>query len=89
MKSESYYFLSGAMMTACYVICLFFIRFWKHTKDRIFAFFSFSFFLLGLERFILGHFVLPTESQPFIYFIRLLAFVLIAVAIIDKNPRKL
>lgn len=85
MKIESYFFLSGAMMTACYVISLFFLKFWRRTKDRIFAYFSLSFALLGVERLILGHFVLPSESQPFIYFIRLLAFILIGVAILDKN----
>ena len=42
MKVEIYYFLVGAMMTACFVISLFFLKFWKRTNDRIFAFFSFS-----------------------------------------------
>ena len=88
MKTESYMFLSGAMMTACYVISLFFLKFWRRTKDRVFAYFSISFALLGLERLILGSFVLPSESQPFVYLIRLLAFILIVVAIVDKNRSK-
>jgi hypothetical protein len=81
----SYFFMSGALMIACFVIAIFFLRFWDKTKDRIFGFFSVSFALLGVERIILAYFVHPTESQPMIYLIRLLAFCLIAIAIIDKN----
>ena len=88
MRTESYMFLSGAMMTACYVISLFFLKFWRRTKDSVFAYFSLSFALLGVERLILGFFVFPSESQPFVYFIRLFAFILIGVAILDKNRSK-
>jgi hypothetical protein len=85
MTLGDYQFVSGAIMMIYVINSLFFLRFWKRTNERLFAYFSFSFALLGLERFVLAHFILPNESQPVIYLIRLLAFILIGVGILDKN----
>jgi hypothetical protein len=80
-------FVSGAMWLACWLAGLFFLRFWRDTGDRLFALFAASFFLLGVTR--IGLAISPKESDSSIYFYiaRLLAFVLILVAVIDKNRR--
>jgi hypothetical protein len=80
-------FVSGAMWLACWVAGLFFLRFWRDTGDRLFALFAASFFLLGVTR--IGLAVSPKASDGPVYFYlaRLLAFVLILVAVIDKNRR--
>ena len=77
--------LAGAIMVCAWAIALFFLRFWKRTHDRLFAFFAPAFLLLGIERVVIVS--VEVETRPFIYLIRLLAFLLILFAIWDKNRR--
>ena len=64
---------------------LFFLRFWRKTKDRLFAAFSLSFGLMALLRVI--HVLVPVRSEHthYSYLLRLLAYSLLLVAIADKN----
>lgn len=80
-------FLLGTMAMACWVVALFFLRFWRDTRDRLFALFAVSFVLLGFTRIGLALSHEPTEMQTYYHWIRLAAFLLILVAIIDKNRR--
>lgn len=84
-------FLSGMAAALCMVAGLFFLRFWRKTRDRFFAFFAASFWLMAVHRLV--NVVLRDNNEHLVgvYSIRLVAFVLILVAIIDKNraaPRK-
>jgi hypothetical protein len=72
---------------ASLIISLFFLRFWRKTHDRLFLFFATSFALLMGERIIRSSLVIDTEVAPYVYMVRLVAFGLIIVAIIDKNRR--
>ncbi|HTK26101.1 MAG TPA: DUF5985 family protein [Pyrinomonadaceae bacterium] len=78
-------FLSGAAAMAAFTIGLFFLRFWKKTHDRFFLYFAVAFTLEGIVRTFLGLDVGSNESEPLFYVVRLVSFVLILVAIIDKN----
>lgn len=79
--------LSGAILLAYVVVALFFLRFWKKTFDRLFLLFSVAFSTLAVERFLLI-LVDPThELRPYVYSVRLVAFVLILAAILDKNRK--
>src|ERR1051325_212666 len=80
--------LLGAISMASVVIGLFFLRFWRDTRDRFFLFFSLSFLLEGLNRVALGLSGDPSEDRPIIYVIRFVSFVLILIAIADKNLTK-
>jgi hypothetical protein len=65
---------------------LFFLRFWRDTRDRLFAIFAGAFWLLAVQRAVLN--LAAHEGDPgtvWIYGLRLLAFLLILFAIIDKN----
>jgi uncharacterized membrane protein HdeD (DUF308 family) len=77
--------LLGAIVMACLIISLFFLRFWRKTRDRFFLFFAAAFFAEGVNRIILGLTTVPSEAEPFFYIIRLFSFLLILVAIVDKN----
>lgn len=77
--------LIGAIAMACFTISLFFLRFWRKTGDRFFSFFALAFFVEGMNRAILGLTTVPSEAEPFFYIIRLLSFLLILIAIVDKN----
>jgi hypothetical protein len=75
----------GAIAMASLVAAMFFLRFWKNTRDRFFLFFAISFFVEALNRVALGLTAVSNEQEPFFYLVRLCAFVLIIVAIVDKN----
>lgn len=70
---------------------LFFFKFWRKSLDRLFLIFGISFWIMTVERFLLA-FHLPyaaeaEETAP-IYLLRLSAFVMILIAIWDKNRRR-
>ena len=81
------HFLAGAACMASLIISLFFIRFWRKTHDRLFLFFAAAFAILMGERIIRSSLVIDTEVAPYVYMVRLFAFLLIIVAIVDKNRR--
>lgn len=75
-------FLLGAITWASLSIALFFLRYWRRTRDRLFVMFSAAFWLLGMHWFLLS--ALPRlETQAHV--LRFLAFGLIALAVLDKN----
>ena len=80
-----YQFISGSIMVSCLVAGFFFFRFWKKTSDSLFMMFSFAFWILAIERLVLGYIGTQHEPQPQIYLIRLTAFLLILSAIVRKN----
>lgn len=84
-----YLFMTGALMVAFFVAALYFWVFHRRTRDRFFALFSAAWFLLGIERLILGVLNEPEQFNPGIYLARLAGFALIAIAIIDKNAQRM
>ena len=76
--------LLGAIATTCFITSLFFTRFWRTTHDRFFLYFAISFFIEGCSRIMVG-LIDNDEQEPLFYFIRLVAFVIILWAIIEKN----
>ena len=77
--------LLGAIAITNLIIGLFFLRFWKKTRDRFFLFFAVAFVLEGINRVLLGLSQGSNENEPIFYLVRLLSFVLILIAIVDKN----
>jgi hypothetical protein len=82
-------FIMGAITMASWVAGLFFLRFWRDTRDRLFLSFAAAFLLLGLTRVGLAMTDSTTERHTYLYLVRFVAFALILIAIIDKNrPRR-
>lgn len=77
--------VSGALVMGYAVVGLFFLRFWSDTRDRLFGIFAAAFFLLAFQRAALTVAVDASAGQVFLYALRLLAFLLILWAIVDKN----
>lgn len=80
-----YQVLSGALTILSLIPALFFAVSWRRSGDRFFLIFALAFFLLGAERATLGVLNLPESPLLSIYLIRLVGFLLIIVAIVDKN----
>jgi hypothetical protein len=78
-------FLQTVSATAAVAAGLFFFRFWRESRDRLFGFFGAAFWVLALSWTLLA-LVNPTdETRPYIYAIRLVAFLLMIIGMIDKN----
>ena len=80
--------LLGAIAMASFIAGLFFLRFWKSTRDRFFLFFAISFWIQAVNRVVQGLVDPAPENVPTLYLMRLVAFGLILFAIIDKNRSK-
>ena len=80
-------FLSGAVTFGFLLSSLFFLRFWKRTRDPLFLAFAAAFFLLGVGQGLLALAAIPIEERSWIYLLRLAAFAIILVAIVRKNRR--
>jgi hypothetical protein len=79
--------MSGAIVMACAVAGLAFLRFWKSSGDNFFLYFALSFFLQGAQ-WLHSATVGTSEHSPLSYLARLVAYGLIAFAIYQKNyPR--
>ncbi len=77
--------LLGAVAMASFVAALFFLRFYRQTRDRFFLFFSSAFAMDCVTRLALALTNPTDESEPLFYIGRLVMFFLIVLAIIDKN----
>ncbi len=80
-------FLWGALAATALTAAVFFLKFWRQTHDRLFAIFSGAFAVLALNWIVLAVMRTSDETSYLVYLIRLLAFVLIITAVIDKNRR--
>ena len=78
-------FISGLLVMSYAVAALFFARFWRDTHDRLFAWFAASFGLLAFQRAGLAMAVASGSPTTIYYVLRLVAFLLIVAAIVDKN----
>jgi hypothetical protein len=77
--------LMGAVAMASFVATLFFLRFWRQTRDSFFLLFAIAFGLDAATRFALGLTQPLDETEPLFYVARLVTFALIIAAIIHKN----
>jgi hypothetical protein len=79
--------MGGALAMATWLASLFFFRSWRVTQDRLFLFFCLAFTTLALNW--LGLALLPSLSETHgeVFLLRLLAFTLIIVGVVDKNRR--
>jgi peptidoglycan/LPS O-acetylase OafA/YrhL len=78
-------FLQGAI-TAGYLVCgVFFLRFWRRTAERLFLAFSVAFAFLAMNQVLAWFLEAGDERTAYVYSLRVIGFVLILAAIVDKN----
>ena len=80
-------FVQGAVAMGCAVAAAFFLRFWQHSRDRLFVHFALAFLLLGTSYLLLGTIAFATEWRVYVFVVRLLAFCTILYGIVEKNRR--
>jgi hypothetical protein len=77
--------LVGAIVMGSLVIALFFLRFWRNTRDRLFLYFALSFGIEAIHRLYSALSKDGGEDSPLHYLVRLVAYGLIIWAILEKN----
>lgn len=78
-------FMAGAATLGYLALCGFFLRFWRKTRERLFLAFGLAFAFLALNQMASTYFEAGDERTLIAYALRVLGFILILAAIIDKN----
>jgi hypothetical protein len=81
-------FLWGACAMASAVIALFFWRFYRDVRDRLLAWFALAFATFTVHWTGLAIMDPREDTRHYFYVVRLVAFLFILVAIVDKNRRR-
>lgn len=77
-------FLQGGTFVASLAVALFFLRFWRLSREPLFAVLSGAFGVFALNRLLLS--ILESEDRRlWVYLTRAVVFALIAAAVIAKN----
>lgn len=77
--------LLGATAMGSAVVGLFFLRFYRQTRDVLFSYFGAAFWLMAVNAVGLALTPAEAETRVYLYLIRLVAFLLIIVGIVVKN----
>jgi len=79
-------YMHGALTALCLVVALYFLKLWRRARERFYLFFAIAFAVFAVQWAVLGT-SSEYEHGLWPYATRLVAFLLILVAIIDKNRR--
>lgn len=85
MNTDAIPFLQAVSAAGAWASGLFFLRFWRESRDLLFAFFGAAFWLLALSWTLLGLFSPTEDTRPYIYGLRLIAFALMIAGMVVKN----
>jgi len=80
-------FLQTVSATLAGVSGLLFYRFWRESRDHLFACFSAGFWVMTVSWVLLAVINPIGEARPYIYGVRLLAFLLLIAGMVQKNRR--
>ena len=78
-------FLLGAISAASLCACLYFLKFWTKTRDRLFLAFSVFFGAEAISRCVIAFLEKPGEGVPALYVLRFVTASLIVLSIWRKN----
>jgi hypothetical protein len=70
------------------IAALFFLKFWRQTRDRLFMTFALAFVLMALNAGLPTLLDVPKEEQSPYFLLRLAAFLLLIIAVIGKNLKR-
>jgi hypothetical protein len=80
-------FLWGALAMGSAVVALHFLRYWRNSHEPLFVWFAVAFIVMALNWLGLALIDPQSEVRHTLYLLRLAAFVLIILGIVDKNRR--
>ncbi len=79
----------GVLAMASLIAAIFFLRYWRESRERLFAYFALAFAGLAANWTGLAMIDHPAAEarQEYAYVVRLIAFVILLIGILDKNRR--
>ncbi len=77
--------LAGAAAMASLAVALFFLKFWRRTRDSFFLLFAAAFAIDAVARVALSVVEVSDTAEPIYFLPRLVMFALIVIAIVNKN----
>jgi hypothetical protein len=80
-------FLQAGAAVGSWIVAMFLFKFWRESRERLLLLFSLAFLVLGLNWMLVSTFHPGGETRHLFYVVRLVAFLLILGAILDKNRR--
>ncbi|HEY1809926.1 MAG TPA: DUF5985 family protein [Acidobacteriaceae bacterium] len=78
-------FLLGVIATSSILAGIFFLRYWRDTRDSLFLAFALAFLIEGVNRSFRIFFAHPNEASPWVFVVRAFAFLIILGGIVNKN----
>lgn len=78
-------FINGAVAMGFFSVGLFFLKFWRDSRDRLFMIFALAFWTFAIDYAMLGVVPLANEQRPYVFLLRLVGFVAILCGIADKH----
>lgn len=81
-------FTGGALALGFLAVGLYFMKFWRRTRDPLFLAFAAAFALLAANQAVPVLFGVADEHLSGVYLLRLAAFLLIIWAVLAKNVRR-
>jgi len=81
--------ITGMIAMGLLVAAVFFHRFWRETRDRLFALFAISLIFMAVNRIAMAIGAERDISRDYFDWMRLVSFAIILLAILDKNRRSL
>jgi peptidoglycan/LPS O-acetylase OafA/YrhL len=80
--------LQGALVMGDLIVAVFFLRYWRASRDRLFLLFAIAFGMLSVNAIAFTLLRAADEETHFLYVVRLAAFVIMLFAIWDKNRKR-
>lgn len=87
MSSDLTYFLYGAIALTCFAIGVKFLKYWQLSRDRFFLWFTSAFWVFTIGWSLRLVVDTDDEHRHYLFVPRLIGFLLILIAILDKNRR--
>jgi hypothetical protein len=81
-------FLLGVIACSSMVAGMYFLKFWRQTRDSLFLAFGAAFIVEGINRASLLMVDQPNRGHVVVYLVRLACYALILGAIVLKNSRR-
>jgi hypothetical protein len=82
------FYVWGVLAMASLAPALFFLRYWRSSRDRLFAFFAVAFGLMALQWTLSALTGTDEADHSYVLLLRILAFASIIIGVLDKNHRE-
>jgi Family of unknown function (DUF5985) len=81
------YYVWGVLATGSLMVAMFFLHYWRSSRERLFVFFSAAFALMALQWTASALSGTDEARHAYLLILRILAFVCIIAGVLERNRR--